>query len=682
MLIRKIEMENFMVATKRVVDLPATGITLITGPNGSGKSTIAEAVVTAGWNKSLRKPTSRRTRGFHKKEAGKVTVHTDDDMVITRTCNKSGTLGLEFTVGGGPPTKYTTTTKAQEALEAHVGSYDLWRRSCVFTSGNAANFTDATDAERRELLEDLLDLDQFATAHDIAKKKLKAIAGELTVLQGKHARSEAEHLRLTEHLRDIEEQLVANTAPEPLPEFDLAGARVELAEAFDRIRALQAKREAASQRATFEARRDHAAEQLAALVKPTPPVDQDVEALRAEWKRLDTLVKGLDEDLREAHTEAAEAKRHEDQARYNAKHVKDQCSLLEADQCPTCAQTLPESLKAPLRAKLADAHAQLDAARQAAEAATEAATDQQDEMGAQLADLRRKLQEVRDRGTKAQADRDAYVRAVSDYNVQHESLSRTIADTEGTLASMGVDPFTEVDAATVKELFDRTHELQAVIAKRDSDEASYQREAKGFEQRGATLLQQKARVEEQLAGVTEALEEETAKRDALIAKSEVASAGVDILAPKGVRATILKRALDAIETIANRWMRKFHDKLLLSLTPYSEKARGGMKMAIGLKIVGREEGDEYEDLSNGERRRVDLAMVFALAEVARLAQGVETWGTLFLDEILDAVDPDGADRVCAAIRGIAAERGVVVISHSGAIRDRLQPVQELTLGVP
>ncbi len=173
---------------------------------------------------------------------------------------------------------------------------------------------------------------------------------------------------------------------------------------------------------------------------------------------------------------------------------------------------------------------------------------------------------------------------------------------------------------------------------------------------------------------TLAEEKETAAKAR--AAFDVATAGVTMLGPKGIRAHLLGNSLAAVETVANRWLREFHDTLRITLSRYSE----GGSAKISLAVQGRESGTEYEDLSSGEQRIVDLAVMFALAETARLARGVTEWGTLFLDEMLDAIDENVADRVCAAIQKLSAERPVLVISHNRSIRDRLNPVQEFHYG--
>jgi DNA repair exonuclease SbcCD ATPase subunit len=72
-------------------------------------------------------------------------------------------LGGTETEGTDNP-RFESKTQAQNALDALIGPYDVWRRSSTFSSQDAAHFSLATDSERKRLLETILGLDIFDTA--------------------------------------------------------------------------------------------------------------------------------------------------------------------------------------------------------------------------------------------------------------------------------------------------------------------------------------------------------------------------------------------------------------------------------------------------------------------------------------------------------------------------------------
>lgn len=156
------------------IKLPSAGVVVVRGPNGAGKSSILEAVSTVGWGESL-----RGTDPWREKQVGSVSglISTPlGDVEITRSRSASGKKSLSWKRAAWPdPVAYETTTKAQEALTSAIGEWDLWRRAFVFSSADAAQFSGATDAERKRILERLLGLAQYEAAAAIAASELSAL---------------------------------------------------------------------------------------------------------------------------------------------------------------------------------------------------------------------------------------------------------------------------------------------------------------------------------------------------------------------------------------------------------------------------------------------------------------------------------------------------------------------------
>ena len=146
---------------------------------------------------------------------------------------------------------------------------------------------------------------------------------------------------------------------------------------------------------------------------------------------------------------------------------------------------------------------------------------------------------------------------------------------------------------------------------------------------------------------------------------------------RGVRAHVLGRALGGLEAAANGWLaRVAGEGLRLKLSPYTEKKTGGTSDAISLEIEGAGGGYGYKASSGGERRRIDVSLLLALAEVAQAAHGSEA-GTIFADEVFDALDNVGLERVADVLQELAQDRTVVVISHNPDLQQALRPVMWL-----
>jgi DNA repair exonuclease SbcCD ATPase subunit len=172
---------------------------------------------------------------------------------------------------------------------------------------------------------------------------------------------------------------------------------------------------------------------------------------------------------------------------------------------------------------------------------------------------------------------------------------------------------------------------------------------------------------QELADARHSLTEETAKREESQSEFDHRDAAAGVLSTKGVRAHLLAKTIAAIEASGNAWLGRIcGDRITLSLKPYGTKRDGSQKDAVSLEIVGGgQEPRGYGSMSGGERRRIDSALCFALAEVAEAARG-ERGSTIFCDEIFDALDGEGVKAVADAVATLAQDRCVLVVAHNAA----------------
>ncbi len=75
----------------------------------------------------------------------------------------------------------------------------------------------------------------------------------------------------------------------------------------------------------------------------------------------------------------------------------------------------------------------------------------------------------------------------------------------------------------------------------------------------------------------------------------------------------------------------------------------------------------YASFSEGEKMRIDLALLFTWRMVAKLKNSVNT-NLLILDEVFDSsLDTEGTDAFLKIINTLDADTNVFVISHKGEI---------------
>lgn len=136
-----------------------------------------------------------------------------------------------------------------------------------------------------------------------------------------------------------------------------------------------------------------------------------------------------------------------------------------------------------------------------------------------------------------------------------------------------------------------------------------------------------------------------------------------VLGTRGVRAHLLQHALEGVEQLANQWLAYLSDGAIqLTIRPYSEKKTGGTAETIHIGVTGAGGGWGYKACSGGQKRRIDLALLLALAEVSAGAFG-RAPGTLWADEMFDWLDAQGIEEASYILNDLAEERPIVVISH-------------------
>ena len=192
MQIHSVALTNFMSHDRARLMIPATGALVITGPNGAGKSAFVEAVAWAFWGKTL-----RGHKPWRDGEACEVCV-ISPGLRVTRSRSDRGKLSLAWEVDGEAPDVFDTVTKAQEALAAHIPTFEAWRQTHVLTSADSSRFTLATDAERKRLLEEVLGVEGIDAARNAAKGDLgeargdeRAASAHLSGLTASHAQAQA-----------------------------------------------------------------------------------------------------------------------------------------------------------------------------------------------------------------------------------------------------------------------------------------------------------------------------------------------------------------------------------------------------------------------------------------------------------------------------------------------------------
>ncbi len=137
-----------------------------------------------------------------------------------------------------------------------------------------------------------------------------------------------------------------------------------------------------------------------------------------------------------------------------------------------------------------------------------------------------------------------------------------------------------------------------------------------------------------------------------------------LLRDGGVKSKIIKKYLPLINQQVNRYLQMMDFYINFTL---DEEFNETVKSPI-------HEDFSYASFSEGEKMRIDLALLFTWREVARMKNSVNT-NLLIMDEVFDSsLDGFGTDEFMKIIRFVIKDANIFVISHKADLHDKFENV--------
>jgi len=138
----------------------------------------------------------------------------------------------------------------------------------------------------------------------------------------------------------------------------------------------------------------------------------------------------------------------------------------------------------------------------------------------------------------------------------------------------------------------------------------------------------------------------------------------NLLKDGGVKTKIIKKYLPLINKQVNKYLQKMEFYINFTL---DEEFNETVQSPI-------HEDFSYSSFSEGEKMRIDLALLFTWREVARYKNSVNT-NLLIMDEVFDSsLDGFGTDEFLKIIRYEIQDANIFVISHKESLFDKFQNV--------
>jgi DNA repair exonuclease SbcCD ATPase subunit len=551
----KIKWKNFLSTGNQwtEVDFQKHNTNLIIGTNGAGKSTILDALTFVLFNKPFRKinkPQLPNTTN-EKDCCVEIEFSVNNREYLVRRGIKPNIFDIE--VNGTPLHKEADDRSNQRILEENIlkVNYKSFTQIVILGSSTFVPFMQLTSANRREVIEDLLDIRIFSAMNGIIKDKIRTQKDQIKSLELKKETLKDKMKMQQEFIEELENRGNANinSNKEKIANLDkeVGVYMKENAETEETIHRLTKEQEEVI----------GAGDKLVKLNNLRGKISQKVSTITKEHKFFN-----------------------------------------ENTVCPTCTQTIEEEFR---------------------------------------------LNRITDAQNKAKELKEGYeelentIKFEQERERQFNALSKEI-----TKLTHGISQNNTRISLNQRQIRDLENEIQTItenLANRNSEHE---------------------KLEEFKESLQKTFEYLADKKQEIVYYDFAYS----LLRDDGVKTKIIKKYLPFINQQVNRYLQMMDFYINFNL---DEEFNETVKSPI-------HEDFSYSSFSEGEKMRIDLALLFTWREVARVKNSVNT-NLLIMDEVFDSsLDGFGTDEFLKIIRYVIKDANIFVISHKAELHDKFENV--------
>ena len=522
------------------IRLDASPATLIVGTNGAGKSTFLDAMCFALFNKPFRKITKGQLVNAVNERDLLVEIEFSigsRDYMIRRGAKPNV---FEIYLNGEMLNQEASVQEQQKHLEQSILrlNYKSFTQVVILGSSCFVPFMQLTPPNRREVIEDLLDIRIFSTMNTLLKDKVKGVK---------------------ETLRECDHQ------------YELVKQKVQMQQRF--IADLK------EQSSANNARRSKDIESLEdEITFLMTDVAEGLEVSASHDKSLDSYG-NVEEEL-------SQLRLYESRFDDKKKAFKKEFKFFDKnDSCPTCKSVITEDVRANKKAEI---------------------TASIDEIDEASITLHKKLKSI--------------VQQVSDKQIVMSDLM----EVQQKISNCN------------KEIQWKKKEIKKIEDKiKNADNNNLTREKEKLQEIASTGME---------------VEKELSTNRKVRNNYDTVT---NMLRDTGIKAGIIKRYLPVMNQLINRYLKELDFYVSFDLDENFEET---------IKSRFRDEFS-YASFSEGEKMRIDLALLFTWRTIAKMKNSANT-NLLILDEIFDSsLDVSGTDDFLKILHTVADNTNVFVISH-------------------
>jgi len=552
---KKIRWKNFLSTGNQFteVDFQEHHTNLIIGTNGAGKSTILDALTFVLFNKPFRKINKPQLVNTTNERECMVELEfsvNSRDYLIRRGI-KPNVFDIE--VNGNPLHKQADDRANQRVLEESILklNYKSFTQIVILGSSTFVPFMQLTTANRREVIEDLLDIRIFSAMSNLIKDKLREKKDQTKSLDLKKSNLKDKMNMQQNFIDELESRGNAN---------------------------------------------------INANKNKITNLDKEVGVYMDEnlvtEEKIDSLTK-KQEELTDAGNKLVKLNNLKGKISQKVSTItKEHKFFAENTVCPTCTQSIEEEFRLN-----------------------------------RISDAQNKAKELKD----GYEELEKTIKFEQDRERQFNALSKEI-----TKLTHGISQNNTRISLNQRQIRDLENEIQTItenLANRNSEHE---------------------KLDEFKTNLQKTIEDLSEKKQEIVHYDFAYS----LLKDDGVKTKIIKKYLPFINQQVNRYLQMMDFFINFKLD-------GEFNETVESPI---HEDFSYSSFSEGEKMRIDLALLFTWREVARVKNSVNT-NLLIMDEVFDSsLDGFGTDEFLKIIRYVIKDANIFVISHKTGLEDKFESV--------
>jgi len=552
---QKIRWKNFLSTGNQFteIDFQKNNTNLIIGTNGAGKSTMLDALTFVLFNKPFRKINKPQLVNSQNERDCLVEIEFEINtrQYLVRRGIKPNVF--DIVVNGIELHREADDRAMQRVLEDNIlkVNYKSFTQIVILGSSTFVPFMQLTSANRREVIEDLLDIRIFSLMNNILKDKIRTQKDQVKSLDLKK-----------ENLKDkmkMQQNFIDELENRGKQNIDSNNTKItKLMEEVDNYMLENEKLEEELQNTTKK--------------------QEEVTGARQKLSKLNTLRGKISQKV------SAITKEHK--------------FFMENTVCPTCTQEIEESFRLN-----------------------------------KIDDVQNKAKELKEGFDELEST----IKFEQERERQFNNLSKEITN-----LTHGISQNNTRVSGNQRQIRDLEQEIQTItenLANRNTEHE---------------------KLDEFKSNLAHTFAELSDKKQEIVHHDFAYS----LLKDDGVKTKIIRKYLPFINQQVNRYLQMMDFYINFHL---DEEFKETVKSPI-------HEDFSYSSFSEGEKMRIDLALLFTWREVARVKNSVNT-NLLIMDEVFDSsLDGFGTDEFLKIIRYVIKDANIFVISHKQDMRDKFESV--------